>query len=520
MGTEQKQPSMEYILEGRSITKQYSNGVLANDRVDFQLLPGEVHALLGENGAGKSTLVKAFYGLVRPDVGCIYVKNKLLALHSSATAIENGIGMVHQELMLIPYMSVAENVMLGREVTYKGGRLNIRQAEEQICALADSYGFALDPRSQVGRLPIGVQQRVEIVKLLYRKADILILDEPTALLTPQESDALFEVIRMLIQKRKSVIFITHKLKEVYQIADRMTIMRNGRKVTTTTPKVTDEEELTRLMVGKTVVYNQRPCRTQSDRVVLRLEGVDVEGQGAVKALENISFDLFEGEILGVAGIEGNGQTQLAQSIIGLCKASVGKIIYAWEDGEGESAHRDVRTVRDMGVGSIPDDRQGLGLILPFSLYENIAMNDFRQKPYAKNWLYEDWESLKRRAGEVMKEFDVRAQNFAIPVETLSGGNQQKVVVGRELSRPLKLLIAAQPTRGVDVASADFIQQKMVEASEKGTAVLLISSDLDELLKISDRIMVLARGRNAGIVDGKTVSREQLGRMMLGVQSVC
>lgn len=501
------------LLEAIGITKRFGNQVLANDHVNFTLRQGEVHALLGENGAGKSTLVKTIYGLVQPDEGQIRIHGQTIKLKNSAMAIENGIGMVHQELMLIPHMTVAENVTLGKEVTKGRFRLDRAKAEQEIRELSETYGFDIDPSAPVHSLPIGVQQRVEIIKLLYRHANILILDEPTALLTPQESDKLFEVIQILKDQGKSVIFITHKLKEVYQIADRMTVMRGGRTIATTTPQETSERDLAELMVGKSVGAVQHRKRMIGEGITLKVQDLCIKGVENIHAVDHVSFSLRQGEILGVAGIEGNGQTQLAQAMIGLIPIDSGSIYYGSENITGWTTRR----IRQRGVGSIPDDRQGVGLILPFKIKENLVLNQFFDKPFAKNTFWQDWKEIEINAENQLKSFDIRASSIDTAVSTLSGGNQQKVVVGRELSVPLKLLIAAQPTRGVDFASASSIQQKIIAAADQGTSVLLISSDLDELLNTADRIMVMSRGKIVGILPVEEASKERLGQLMLGVE---
>ncbi|MGI6235241.1 MAG: ABC transporter ATP-binding protein [Christensenellales bacterium] len=502
----------QYALHAKGITKRYGE-VLANDSINFSLKVGEVHSLLGENGAGKSTLVKILYGLVQQDEGEIFLNNKLVEFKSTAKAIENGIGMVHQELMLIPYMTVAENIVLGREITKGIGHLDSRRAEKELKELADIYGFNIDPAVPVYKLPIGVQQRVEIMKLLYRRANILILDEPTALLTPQEAEVLFEIIRSLKNQGKSIIFITHKLKEVYQITDRMSIMRSGKMIATTTPEETNEKQLAELMVGKNVTGLQFPVRKIDRSPLLEVKELSILSSNKVRALNSISFCINKGEILGVAGIEGNGQTQLAQALIGLIPVESGTITFGGESIANDSTAR----IRQRGIGSIPDDRQKEGLVLPFKIKENLFLNRFREKPYAKGFMWQDWSAINKSSQLLLNDFDIRAPDINTPVAALSGGNQQKVVVGRELAVKCKLLIASQPTRGVDFASAISIQQTIIEASQYGTSVLLISSDLDELLKISDRIMVLLRGNIVGIISAKNADRKILGRMMLGIE---
>lgn len=501
----------ELVLQCRALTRCYGGRILANDQINFDLRRGEVHALLGENGAGKSTLMKMLYGIERPDSGEILVRGEAVKLKNSAAAIACGIGMVHQELMLIPYLTVVENIVLGQEIKTPYGRLNNREACRRIRELAQSYGLDIDPEAQVQKLTIGQRQRVEIIKLLYRKADILIFDEPTALLTPQESDALFDVLRKLKSMGKSIIFITHKLREVYQIADRMTVMRNGHVVGTTTPQETDETGLTRMMVGRDVSRKRRQPHPIGDESVLEVRDLQVAGPGGVDALNRMSFSIKKGEILGVAGIEGNGQTQLAQAIIGLTEISGGSIRLCGEELKG----RTTKAIRELGVGSIPDDRQGLGLLLTMKVYENLMLNSYDSAPFAKNAFYQDWGAVRKTADETIASYSIQTAGGGALVGTLSGGNQQKVVVGRELAGDCRLLIAAQPTRGVDIASADYIQMKLLEAAEQGSAVLLISSDLDELMKISDRILVLFRGSCVGIVDGDDAGRELLGQMMLG-----
>lgn len=501
---------MDNVLELRNLSKLYGGKVLANDHISFDLQEGEVHALLGENGAGKSTLMKILYGIEQPDEGSIVLKGQIVNIRNSSDAIRLGIGMVHQELMLIPYLTVAENIILGKEEKNAFGKLNIRKAVNNIKELSDSYNLDVDPNAYVKDLTIGQRQRVEIIKLLYRNANILIFDEPTALLTPQESDALFAVLNRLRNAGKSIIFITHKLREVYQIADRMTVIRHGRVIGTTTPEETDEDELTRMMVGKTVSHVRVLNGSVSNQTTLKVENLVVEDRDGIKPVNNLSFEIHKGEILGVAGIEGNGQTQLAQVLIGLIPIFNGRIVF-----DGMSLHgKNTKEIRGAGVGCIPDDRQGMGLIVDMHIYDNLILNEFDKKPFARNRFYEDLEAIKDNARKKMKRFSISASGENTLIRELSGGNQQKVVVARELEENLKLLIAAQPTRGVDIASTDYIQMKLIDAARKGCAILLISSDLDELIKISNRIMVMSRGKSVGIVDGNNATREMLGRMML------
>ena len=506
----QTSPALPDVLQCVDLCKCYSGGVQASNHVDFTLRRGEVHAFLGENGAGKSTLMKMLYGIEQPDSGQIYISGRPVMLKSPADAIACGIGMVHQELMLIPHLTVAENIVLGQEITTRGGRLKKEEACRCIRDLAESYGLDVDPNALVDKLTIGQRQRVEIVKLLYRKADILIFDEPTALLTPQESDALFAVLRRLRKLGKSTIFITHKLREVYQIADRMTVIRHGRIIGTTTPAETGMEELTQMMVGKAVCTDRRPPHVIGENEVLQVKNLCVPARNGT-SVQNVSFSIRAGEVLGVAGIEGNGQTPLAQSLLGLCRPSSGNVLL-----EGrEITRRTTRQIRNAGVGSIPDDRQGMGLILSMRLFENLLLNTYDEKPFARHALLEDWAAARRDARAKIDDYSIAAANESVVAGTLSGGNQQKIVVARELSSNCRLLVAAQPTRGVDIASADYIQSRILDAAGHGCAVLLISSDLDELIKVSDRIMVIFRGQVMGFVDADTASREGLGRMMLG-----
>ena len=497
-----------YVIEMLHITKEFP-GIKANDDITLQLRKGEIHALLGENGAGKSTLMSVLFGLYQPEQGTIKKNGKEVKINNPNDANALGIGMVHQHFKLVECFTVLDNIILGVEDT-KHGFLQKDEARKKVMALSEKYGLKVDPDALVSDISVGMQQRVEILKMLYRDNEILIFDEPTALLTPQESDALFDVLRRLRELGKSTIFITHKLREVYQIADRMTVIRQGRIIGTTTPQETGMEKLTQMMVGKTVPTGRRRPHPIGAEEVLQVKDLSVQSRGGA-AVQNATFSIRSGEVLGVAGIEGNGQTPLAQALLGLCRPSSGSILL---DGR-EITGRTTKQIRDAGVGSIPDDRQGMGLILSMRLFENMLLNAYDEKPYAKSPLLEDWAAARRAAQAKIADYSIAATNESVVVGTLSGGNQQKIVVARELDRGCRMLIAAQPTRGVDIASADYIQGRILAAAEQGCAVLLISSDLDELIKVSDRIMVLFRGQIMGFVDADNATREALGRMMLG-----
>ena len=508
------EPYMSAALQCTGLTRCYGGTNLANDNVSFTLQEGEIHALLGENGAGKSTLMKMLYGIEKPDAGTIYIHGREAVIRDPSDAIALGIGMVHQELMLIPRMTAAQNIILGKETTKRFGRLDLEAGCRKIRELASSYGLEIDPEAKIEDLSIGQQQRVEIIKLLYRNADILIFDEPTALLTPQESEALFAVMKRLAALGKSIIFITHKLGEVYQVADCMTVMRKGRVVGRTTPSETGPAALTVMMVGKSVEGERRKPHPIGD-TVLDVKGICLSGNERIPALDNVSFQIRKGEILGVAGIEGNGQTQLAQVLLGLIRPEAGEAVL-----EGQSiTSLPTKTVREMGVGSIPDDRKNMGLVTKMRIFENLILDDYDHRPFARGPLLENWKEAHRNAKDRIRDYSIAAADENVMVSELSGGNQQKIVVSRELSGKCRFLIAAQPTRGVDVASASYIQERILEAASGGCAVLLISSDLDELLNLSDRVIVLFRGRISGELDGDKADREKLGRLMLGTTDV-
>jgi general nucleoside transport system ATP-binding protein len=496
------------VLELKGITKRFA-GVVANDHVDFDLRPREVHALLGENGAGKSTLMNVLYGLYRPDEGEIVLHGKPVTFHSPGDAIRAGIGMVHQHFMLIPVMTVAENIVLGTEPTRDGVLLDYGAARQRVTELARTFGFAVDPDSKVDHISVGQEQRVEILKALYRSADILILDEPTAVLTPQEAVELFGILENLKREGMSIIFISHKLNEVLEIADRITVLRRGKKIDTVPREGATEAGLARMMVGREVVLRvDKPPATPAD-VLLEVEGLHVRDDRGLEQVRGISFDVRAGEIVGVAGVDGNGQTELIDAVTGLRRVEQGTVKIGSRDLTGATTH----TILDAGVGHIPEDRQRRGLVLEFTLAENLGLHDFDKAPYSRfGWLRPG--RLIERARRLLKEFDVRGGGPRTLARSLSGGNQQKVVVAREVSANPRVLIAAQPTRGLDVGAIEFVHRRLIAERDEGRAVLLVSLELDEILSLSDRIIVIYEGRLVGEYP-PTVTEEELGVAMTG-----
>jgi simple sugar transport system ATP-binding protein len=496
------------VLELRGITKRFP-GVVANDHVDFDLRNREVHALLGENGAGKSTLMNVLYGLYHPDEGEIVINGKPVRMRSPKDAIDNGIGMVHQHFMLIPVMTVAENIVLATEPRRAGVLLDYGAARKRVEDLARTFGFRIDPGAKVEGITVGQQQRVEILKALYRGADILILDEPTAVLTPQEAEELFEILRTLVREGMSVIFISHKLGEVLEIADRITVLRRGKVVETVPRSGATEEGLARMMVGREVLLRVEKAPPQPKEPALRVEDLHVLDDRRLEAVRGLSLEVRRGEIVGIAGVDGNGQTELIDGLSGLRHPAEGKIWLGDRDVTGAPAGR----ILDLGLGHIPEDRQRRGLVLDFTLAENIALHDFDREPNSRfGWLF-PWRMV-RRAQELLRQFDVRGGGAQTRAAALSGGNQQKVVLAREMSRDPKLLIAAQPTRGLDVGAIEFVHRRLVEARDRGEAVLLVSLELDEILSLSDRILVMYEGRIVA-EHGPDVTEEELGIEMTG-----
>ncbi len=497
----------DLVLELRGIRKEFP-GIVANDDVDFDLRRGEVHALLGENGAGKSTLMNILYGLYRHDAGEILMNGKPVEFDSARDAIQAGIGMVHQHFMLIPVMTVAENIVLGVEPRDKL-LLDESAAERRVRELSQRFGLIVDPTALVGEITVGQEQRVEILKALYRGADILILDEPTAVLTPQEAKELFGIIRSLQSDGKSIIFISHKLNEVLEIADRITVLRRGKKIETVPREGATEESLARAMVGREVLLRVDKAPAQPGDVLLEVEDLHVNDDRGIAKVRGVTFQVRAGEIVGVAGVDGNGQTELVEALTGLRRVESGTIRVAGR----ELHHASAREMLDAGVGHIPEDRQRRGLVLEFSIAENIALHDYAAPPDAKlGWIFP--KRMIARAATIIREFDVRGGGPLTRAGGLSGGNQQKVVVAREIARDPKVLIAAQPTRGLDVGAIEYLHRRLVAERDEGRAVLLVSLELDEILSLSDRILVVYEGRIAGEHEGE-VSEEEVGLEMLG-----
>jgi general nucleoside transport system ATP-binding protein len=496
------------VLEMRGITKRFP-GVVANDHVDFDLRKGEVHALLGENGAGKSTLMNILYGLYRADEGEILMGGERVSFGSAKDAIERGIGMVHQHFMLIPVMTVAENIVLEIEPTKAGVLLDYDAAVERVREISQRFGLAVDPSALVENIGVGQQQRVEILKALYRGAGILILDEPTAVLTPQEAGELFGIIKSLQANGTSIIFISHKLNEVLEIADRITVLRRGKKIDTVPREGATEEGLARMMVGREVLFRVEKRPSEPGETLLELRSLTVNDDRGLPAVRDVSFAVRAGEIVGLAGVEGNGQSELIEAITGLRGGHGGEVVV----GGRVIGHPTARRMLDAGVGHIPEDRQRRGLVLEFTIAENIALHDYNRPPDSKwGWLFP--RRLTQRAARLIREFDVRGGGPQTRGGSLSGGNQQKVVAAREIARDPRVLVAAQPTRGLDVGAIEYLHRRLVEERDEGRAILLVSLELDEILSLSDRILVMYEGRIVG-EHTRDTTEEEIGLEMLG-----
>jgi general nucleoside transport system ATP-binding protein len=502
---------MAPLLELIDITKRFP-GVLANDHINLTLEEGEIHVLLGENGAGKTTLMNILYGLYHQDEGKILVRGQEVVIDSPSDAIAAGIGMVHQHFMLIPVFTVTENVMLGQESLKYGDFLDRKSSAERIQQISDQYGLQVHPEDYIKDLPVGVQQRVEIIKLLYRNANILILDEPTAVLTPQETNELIKIMRSLIEQGKSIIFITHKLKEVLEIADRITVIRRGRVVGSTTPTETDERTLAEMMVGRQVQLEVDKTQAQAGETVLEVKDLMVLDQRYQAAVDGVSFDVKAGEILGIAGVQGNGQTELVEALTGMRASQEGQILLLGSD----ITRANPRQITELGVAHVPEDRQRDGLVLSFPIADNLVLNTYYRPPFIKGVVLQS-QSIQQSATTLVDEFDIRTPSIMTTAGALSGGNQQKVIVAREFSRPIKFLVASQPTRGLDVGSVEYIHRRIIEKRDEGCAVLVISSELDEIFELADRIAVMYRGKIMDIVNTEETTKESIGLLMAGIQ---
>jgi ABC-type uncharacterized transport system ATPase subunit len=503
------QQAGQLAVEMRGVTKVFP-GVVANDHVDFSVRAGEIHALVGENGAGKTTLMNLLYGLVHMDSGEVLIDGKPTRISGPRDAIARGIGMVHQHFMLIPVFTVGENVMLGREPVSGPGFYDHASAREKIAELSRQYGLALDPDARMGDLPVGLQQRAEIVKVLYRGANILILDEPTGVLTPQESKELFVVLRDLVKAGKTIIFISHKLKEVLEISDRITVMRRGKVVGHLITKHTNEEEIATAMVGREVLLRVDKKPAKPGAVAFKVENLTASSDRGVPALKGVTFELRQGEILGIAGIEGNGQSELMEVLAGTRRATGGRVLL----GDRDVTAFDARTERDAGIAFIPEDRRGTGLVLGYSIADNLILGRQRSPAFSWHKLLLRLLAIREWARRLVKEFDIRTPTIEAQARTLSGGNQQKIIVAREMGGHPRVLLASQPTRGVDIGAIEFIHRRLVQERDEGTAILLISAELDEIRSLSDRIAVMYEGRIVSFESPET-PEERLGLLMTG-----
>lgn len=497
-------------MEMRNIVKRFP-GVLANDHVDFDVRAGEVHALLGENGAGKSTLMKILYGLYQQDEGEIRINGEKVAIKSPSDAINQGIGMIHQHFMLVPTLTVVENVALGLPSS-RGPLTDLERVAARIEELAEDYGLQVDPNAYVWQLSVGQQQRVEIIKALYRGADLLILDEPTAVLTPQEVDEFFQTLKQMSQEGHSLIFISHKLHEVIHISDRVTVLRDGKMVGAVPTAETTRRDLAEMMVGRELIQQIDRPDVPRGECRLRVENLHAQSDRETPALRGVNMDVHAGEILGLAGVSGNGQRELAQVICGLRGATQGKVTLGGEDMTGAAP----AALIDKGLSYIPEERMRDGMVRDFTVAENLILRDHVRRPYSKRGFF-DFKAIQQRSSELVELFNVKTPSLDTPGKNLSGGNIQKLILARELSRKPGVVIAAQPTRGLDIGAIEYVHETLLAQREQGTAILLISEDLDEILGLSDRIAVIFEGRIMGEVSGEEATAEQLGLMMAGVQ---
>jgi len=505
----------QFAVEMRHISKQFPL-VLANDDVTFLVRKGEIHALVGENGAGKSTLVNILYGLLRPDSGTISINEKEVHFAGPGDAIDHGIGMVHQHFMLIPPLTVAENVVLGKEPS-RVGFVDIALANKTVQDLSDQYGLKVDPTAKVETLSVGIEQRIEIIKVLYRGAEILILDEPTAVLVPQEVEELFEILGSLKKQGKTIIFITHKLQEVMAVSDMVTVMRQGKVVGSVATEDTSRSDIATMMVGRKVLFRVAREPANPGDKVLEVEALDALNNKQLQALRGVSFHVRQGEILGIAGVEGNGQTELVEVLTGLRKAEKGEVKINGKVITNYSP----KLVREQGIGHIPEDRHRRGLVLDYTVAQNMILGVHYRTPFVRHLGLDviNFAPIQEKAERLIQEFDIRPPDQENLAGNLSGGNQQKIIVAREFDQDPLLLIAAQPTRGIDVGSIEFIHQRLLQARDAGKAVLMISADLEEILSISDRIAVMYEGEIVGILDPEEATEERLGLMMTGGRKI-
>ena len=500
---------MATLLQVKNVTKSFGS-VIANNDISFEVAAGEIVALLGENGAGKSTLVKSVFGLVRPDQGEIYIDGNQMAPGDTAAVIASGVGMVHQHFKLVPVMSVTENIILGDEPK-NGLFVNIKKAEQKVRELSEKFGLEVDPTANIEDLPVGTQQRVEILKALSKDVRLLIFDEPTAVLTPQETDELILVIKNLARLGVGVIVITHKLREVMALADRVVVLRDGKVVGTTTPKESDEAGLAQMMVGRSVVLEVEKGVANPGKPVLTVKGLEVFDDRNLLAVKGVDLEVRSGEIFGIAGVEGNGQRELVEAICGMRLRAKGDVLVSGVATKDMHPH----AVHEAGVSHIPEDREKHGLVSSYSISDNLILNQFDQEPFARGW-FRNVGEIRKNADLLVKKFDIRTTSPAALASSLSGGNKQKVVIARELSQDLQVLVAAQPTRGVDVGSIEFIHKQLIAARDNGAGVLLVSAELDEIISLSDRIAVMSAGKIVAIIDSKGADRDYIGRLMAGL----
>ena len=497
-----------YILDMQNITKIFP-GVKANDNVNLSIKKGEIHALVGENGAGKTTLMNVLYGLYDPEGGQVFYEGNKVNVDGPQDAIDLGIGMVHQHFMLVDPLTVTENIILGNEPR-KGLKINQKKARKEVEDISNKYGLYVDPDAKIQDISVGMQQRVEIIKTLYRGADLLIFDEPTAVLTPQEIDELFDIFRSLKEQGKTIIFITHKLKEVKEISDRITVLRGGKSIDTVDTANVSEEDVAELMVGRPVLLEVEKTKAKPGKIFLTIENLKVKNNRNIQAVNGVSLTVKKGEILGIAGVEGNGQSELIEAITGLRKIESGQV----KIKDKEITKFNAREIKREGVAHIPEDRQKRGLIMDFDLQENMILGYHDLEPFSKNGIM-NYNNIRNYTQELLEKFDVRGGGATTDAKSLSGGNQQKVIVAREFSHDPELLIASQPTRGVDVGSIEFIHKQIIDRRDNGAAVLLVSAELSEILSLSDRIAVIFEGEIVDILDVEDADERRLGNLMTG-----